>query len=235
MDASVPQQLSLALPAAPHATLADCFVSPPNAWALQSLQAMLGESGFGFLYLYAPAGVGISHWLQALCGEASQQGQSSIYLPLTLLQAHSPEVLQGLEQIELLCIDDIEAVCAEAHWAEALFNLFNRSQALAHKWVVGSHVRPQDLPCSLADLHSRLCCGLSLPLHELNDGEQAALLNWLVQRHRWQITQEALTFILCRAPRSLAALQRVMQQLTQQAIADRRMLTIPYIKQVMGW
>ena len=48
-------------------------------------------------------------------------GQQSIYLPLgELKQPDAHVILQGLEHYDLVVLDDIDQVCADRDWAEAL-------------------------------------------------------------------------------------------------------------------
>ena len=49
------------------------------------------------------------------------------YLPLAELRHTDAAVFEGLELLELVCLDDVDAVAGEALWEHALFDLFNRA------------------------------------------------------------------------------------------------------------
>ena len=60
-----------------------------------------------FIYLYGPHGAGCSHLLQAACHQVDRQKGRSIYLPMKELVDHSPKLLEGIERLQLVCLDDI--------------------------------------------------------------------------------------------------------------------------------
>ncbi len=70
-----------------------------------------------------------THLLRALCNEYIQQQRSAIYVPLNKSQYFSTAVFENLEQQELVCLDDLQAIIGNSEWEIALFDLFNRIKA----------------------------------------------------------------------------------------------------------
>ena len=68
-----------------------------------------------------------SHLLQAACADRVQR--SAIYLPLAEHDGLQPEMLDGLERLELVALDDVDRVAVSAEWNQALFRLINGLQA----------------------------------------------------------------------------------------------------------
>ena len=93
------------------------------------LDDYVGEAGSklvrlsGFIYLFGSKGSGKSHLLQGICHRVSSEGHSAIYL--TALSILEPTVLEGLEQADLVCLDDVDEVLALADWQRAIFHLIN--------------------------------------------------------------------------------------------------------------
>ena len=48
------------------------------------------------------------------------------YVPLDKRTWFVPEVLDGMEQLSLVCIDNIECVAGDELWEMAIFDLYNR-------------------------------------------------------------------------------------------------------------
>ena len=48
------------------------------------------------------------------------------YVPLDKRAYFVPEVLDGMEQLALVCIDNIECIAGDEEWEMAIFNLYNR-------------------------------------------------------------------------------------------------------------
>src|ERR1700722_14701163 len=86
----------------------------------------LGER---FLYLFGKEGVGCSHLLQASCHAARDMGVAAVYVPLREVDRLSPKLMQDLENIPVVCIDDIHCIAGKKEWEEALFHLYNRIRA----------------------------------------------------------------------------------------------------------
>ncbi len=55
------------------------------------------------------------------------------------------------------------------------------------------------------------------------------------ERRGFALEEDAARYILSRAPRSMAALMDVLEQLDQDSMALQRSLTIPFIKSRLGW
>ena len=80
-----------------------------NREALEHLYGLRVGSGGGTC-LWGERGTGKSHLLQAMCTRIAGQGGRSAYLPLGEHAALEPGMLQGLEQLHLVCMDDMDAV-----------------------------------------------------------------------------------------------------------------------------
>ncbi|MDX1353284.1 MAG: DnaA/Hda family protein, partial [Thiomicrorhabdus sp.] len=98
------------------------------AVALNGLQAALLKNSGNAFYLYGKGGVGKTHILQAACRFVTEKGSASVYLPmgddsLPLI----PDVLHGLEQTLLVCLDDMNHLVGDAKWEIALANLITKS------------------------------------------------------------------------------------------------------------
>ena len=115
-------QLALPLALAPHARFATFFAGA-NAALLAHVKTM-GERGTGeSVWVWGAAGSGRSHLLQAACAE--REARSAIYLPLGEHDSLQPEMLDGLEHLELVALDDVDRVAASGEWNRALFRLIN--------------------------------------------------------------------------------------------------------------
>jgi len=198
----------------------------------QLRQLCLGE-GEPFVYLWGEGGTGKSHLLQACCRLAHRQGSAALYLPLTQWCGHSPELLQGLENLELVCLDDVEAVAGMDAWEEGLFHCFNQLRENGTRLVVAAGCSPGGLPIRLRDLRTRLAWGLTLQLHPLDDRDKLAALQLRARQLGLELTPQVGKFLLSRFPRDLPSLWRLLDQLDQATLAAKRRLTIPFLKQYL--
>jgi len=228
------RQLPLALRPRPGQCLAD-FLPGGNAQALAAVQRLTTLPGPAQLYLSGPPGVGKSHLLAGLCGAAETAGLSVGYVPLGEAAQLHPALLDGLESMDLLALDDVQAIAGDPAWERALFGLYNRARDAARRIAVTADRGPAQLPLQLADLRSRLAWGEAYHLQPLQDRDKLLLLAREAGRRGLQLSPEVARYILDRAPRDLPSLLALMERLDSAALAAQRRLTLPFVReQLLG-
>jgi hypothetical protein len=70
--------------------------------------------------ILVPYKEGRSHLLHAACAALSQHGEAVGYVPLDKRTYFMPEVLDGIEQLALVCIDNIECIAGDKSWEMAI-------------------------------------------------------------------------------------------------------------------
>lgn len=201
--------------------------------ALQALGSARPEERF--LYLWGRSGAGLSHLLQAACHHGAAAGLRSQYLPLQELAALDPVgVLEDLEQLDLLCLDDLQAVVGKGDWDRALFHLYNRMREAGTRLLVSARCAPRELTVSLADLQSRLAWGTVYRLEALDDGDKQRALQWRARKRGMDMGDEVAQYILLRGSREPRELFACLDHLDRLSLVEKRRLTIPFVRQVLG-
>lgn len=235
---SQPRQLSLGISLADDATFANFYTQDGSSadQICQALNSLFTEPHEHSVFVWGASGSGLSHLLQASCHKAEQQQMSCQYLPMEELVGFAPEaLLDGLENLDLVCIDGLHCVVGQAHWEQALFNFFNRSKDAGQRLVMAADASPTELAVQLADLKSRLAWGLVFQLPAMDDVEKQRALQKRAQDRGLELSEEVAQFILHRAPRHSGALFDCLNQLDSASLAEQRKLTIPFVKQVLGY
>jgi len=226
------QQLALAIQLNNEATLSD-FCWSNNPLLQQQLQRTLNSQGEKLLYMWGVAGSGKSHILQACCHAVSGT-QSAIYLPLAVLSEWGPQVIDGIEEQALICIDDIEAVASNGAWEEALFHLYNRIRDSGKTiLMITGKLPPAHLPIRLPDLCSRLSWGLVIQLNELNDEDKIKTLKLHAHKRGFELPSAVGQFLLNRCARNMHDLHLLLNQLDEASLSAQRKITIPFVKHIL--
>ncbi|WP_027960905.1 DnaA regulatory inactivator Hda [Halomonas halodenitrificans] len=229
-----PAQLPLGVGLRDDATFVN-FHPGPNATLVGRLTQQLEPGGEPFLYLWGAPGVGRSHLLQAACHAASDHGERTLYLPLEELGHFPPLMLEDIERLDLLAIDDLERVVGRPRWEEALFHAFNRLRDAGKRLVVAAEAPPRQLPVKLPDLASRLTWGLTFHVQGLDDAGRLAALQLRARVRGMQLGDEVARYILHRGSRRLDELFLLLEELDHASLSAQRKLTIPFVKQALGW
>lgn len=190
------------------------FVPGRNAEALAALRALVdGVASERCIYLWGTAGSGRSHLVTALLGRGAWQWQAG----------------GDPERAGLSVLDDVEQLDDAAQ--VALFNRLNAVRADARAACV---VTGASAPAQLAlreDLRTRLGWGLAYPLHPLSDDEKLAALRAHVQARGVHVADDLLPYLLTHLPRDLRTLSAALDALDAFALARKRALTVPLLKE----
>lgn len=182
--------------------------------------------------LWGGASTGKTHLVMAGCRQAA----NALYLPLAGLRARSPAaVLDGLDRLELVALDEFDAVAGSPEWELALFHFHNRLLAAGGRLLIAARASPRALPIGLPDLRSRLLAGHGFGLPVYTEEQLLDILRFRAGRLGLALGMDAARYLLHRLPRELGALVALLHTLDRAALADQRQLTIPFIKDVMGW
>ena len=147
----------------------------------------------------------------------------------------APQILEHSHALSVICVDDLDAVATDSVWQEAMFHCFNEAAESNVLFVVTASRAPRDLDLSLADLRSRMQKGLIFQLQAADDGFKKQILQHRANSRGISLSDQVCDYILQRADRSLAGLIAVLERLDSESFQRQRRLTVPLVKDVMGW
>lgn len=221
---SVPlKQIPLAIGPAPVFTF-DNFLPGANAAALAHLQALHG--GAPPVFLWGPPGSGKTHVLRALA-EQWQAGGAQVgwYDAETCLPWELPS------QPSLLLLDDCERF--DAGQQHAAFALFVEAATQGLAIVASGSAPPVDLELR-EDLRTRLGWGPTFALQPLSELEMRAALRREADRRGILLGDEVIDYLLTRFARDLKHLMRLLDRLDEFALAAKRAVTVPLLRQMLA-
>lgn len=225
-------QLALKFPLSSRARL-DGFVTGDNVELVRLLQELPELPGFTGCFLYGARGVGRTHLLQAACHRQGETAAAAIYLPLAD-PALDPASLEGLEALDLVALDDVDAWLGNADAEQALLGLYQGLQARRGRLLVSARAAATRLEFRYADLGSRLRGLPTYQVHGLDDAGKARVLRRQAAERGLKLSPAVLDFWLARSARDLASLLDELERLDEAAMAAQRRVTVPLIKEVLG-
>ncbi|WP_411728525.1 DnaA regulatory inactivator Hda [Methyloglobulus sp.] len=211
----------------------DGFYPGSNQEILAQLRKTVTGTGEQFIFLWGNAGHGKSHLLHACCHEASNQGFSSFYLDLSDSVSTKPELFTGLEDLEIVCVDNIDALAGREDWESAFFNFFNQHRDNNQRLILSASCASSTLAFTLLDLQTRINWGLSLKIQSLDDNDKIAVLTYKARQKGFEIPPQVAGFLLTHYDRNLSSLWLMLDKLDWASLAAKRKLTIPFLKQIL--
>ncbi len=230
---NTPVQLSLPLYLPDDETFAS-FYPGENPSLLAAIQSAVNQVHASYIYFWSREGGGRSHLLHAACAELSQKGDAVGYVPLDKRAWFVPEVLDGMEELALVCIDNIECIAGDAHWEMAIFNLYNRIVETGRtRLLITGDCTPRRLNLQLPDLASRLDWGQIYKLQPLSDAGKLQALQLRAKLRGFELPEDLGRFLLKRLDREMRTLFIVLNRLDHASITAQRKLTIPFVKEIL--
>ena len=226
-------QLPLHVSFAEDAVFED-YLPGQNAIAIGTLRQSLANLTDHLIYLWGAKGVGVSHLLQASIHDLQVQGFDAVYLPLSECLEYGPEALEGLDQLHAVALDDIDLIADDAQWQEAVFHFYNRMRDSGRHLMVGARCSPLQLALTLPDLKSRLSSGLTISLLPMSDEERVTWVIWKGRRRGLVIGRDVAEFLITRHNQNMKELVTTFDRLDSASLAEKRKITIPFLKQVLG-
>ena len=216
-----------------NGTTLENFLSGPNEEAVGALTRLCAGSGERLTFLWGKAGTGKSHLLEAVCHSAANRGQRTVFLPFGEAADLQPELLAGLEQFSIICIDDIDAIAGNRPWEQAAFNLYNRVEQWGGRLLVTARVPPHQADFELADLASRLSAGLTIQLHCLDENGRRAVVQQRARERGFTVPDDVAVFLLRRCRRDMHSLLDLLERLDRYSLAEQRRITIPFVRSLI--
>lgn len=223
-------QLALPLQLDDYAVF-ESFLPTGNEALVAMLEDTAGNDSGNGCWIWGAEALGKSHLLQAVTAMA---GDRSAYVPLVSLKDAGPDVIDGLERRNLVCLDDIDCVAGDDAWERALFSLFNAIAQEQGQLIVAAGMAPRECPFSLPDLASRLSQLPTFRVAELSDADREAALQLRSSHRGLELPVETARYLMSRSRRDMGSLYHLLDTLDQEALRAKRRLTIPFVRDVLN-
>ncbi|NMP16727.1 MULTISPECIES: DnaA regulatory inactivator Hda [unclassified Thalassotalea] len=211
------------------------FYSLDSGAIVSQLKAFIksdDHSTHGF-YLFGQHSVGKSHLLHASSAFASQLGKSSLCVSLSEIKHLSVEVLNNLEQVDLICLDDLHLIAGNKAWQQGIFDLYNRVIENNKKIILAGNNAANSLLITLPDLVSRISWGFTEQVKPLPDEDKVQAFQHRARGRGIEMQDETVKFLLNRVSRDMNSLLESLDVLDKASITAQRKITIPFIKEVL--
>jgi len=222
-------QLTLSIGTVGSSSFESFLPGAGNVQACDTLKAFCaGQVDEKQILLWGEHASGKTHLLSAVCQDFTARGYQVAYLTGAL--ASQDGALSAMENLDLLCLDDVHLLDAGAQ--ETLFHCINRCRDTGARLIFSSQRPIDELGFSLADLLTRLSWGPVFQLHTLDDEEIPNALALQLTLRGLDVSPDVIEYIVRRYPRNMQALSELVERLDQASLTEQRRITIPLVRRV---
>ena len=225
-----PKQLTFPWNKSFHSSFEGFYIDPKNKQLISILENIsINEN----MYIYGLKNSGKTYLLQSLCNKYSKNDKSSLFLPLKDVIKYGVEIIDSIENMDLVCIDGLEAVSQNKEWEIGLFNLINNAQQTGCRLVFTSSSEEGAINFSLADLDSRIRKFQSHEIFPISDDHLLKALKKITNLRSISLGEKEAQYLITYTKRNIADLIIILESLDQLSMENKRRITIPLIKELL--
>tara|TARA_B100001063_G_scaffold46246_1_gene40097 strand:- start:73 stop:759 length:687 start_codon:yes stop_codon:yes gene_type:complete len=225
-----PKQLTFPWNKSFHSSFEGFYIDPKNKQLISILENIsINEN----MYIYGLKNSGKTYLLQSLCNKYSKNDKSSLFLPLMDVIKYGVEIIDSIENMDLVCIDGLEAVSQNKEWEIGLFNLINNAQQTGCRLVFTSSSEEGAINFSLADLDSRIRKFQSHEIFPISDDHLLKALKKITNLRSISLGEKEAQYLITYTKRNIADLTIILESLDQLSMENKRRITIPLIKELL--
>ncbi len=185
------------------------------------------------IFLWGAANTGKTHVLQAMCRIASETHKRAMYIPMKELSSQDPTSIGELQDLDLVCIDDVQVIAKKPQWENALFNFINHHRTEKTTIVISSLFAPSESLFKLPDLNSRAVWGPVYKLTPLEEDHLDEALSFHAKVRGLELSDEVRSYLLTRYQRDVSTMVGIIEVLDKASLQEQRKVTIPFLKKTL--
>ena len=225
-----PRQLALQIQINERASLNNFFVSKNNNKTIQILKDLLNSNIGAQIFIDDLGSNGKSYLLQAICNDFSNSNNSSIYIPMEEAINLDPSILEGVSELNLICIDDVDLINNRREWEIALFNLINECYEKECFLLLSGSINKLE---AIPDLVSRIKKMETLRLEAINDDELLEATQAISKNLNIEISDKNLNYLMNNSRRDIKTIFRTLSQLEKESLERKKSIGLNLIKEVI--
>ena len=185
------------------------------------------------LFLYGIKKSGKSFLLQSVCNFYASKNKSSLYIPIAEVMKYGISFMDSLDNLDVICIDDIDLINFDKEWEVAIFNLINDCLISKCRLIFSSAFNPSSIKFELKDLISRIKKMDHVELFPVSEDKLNDALNFICNLRSINLGEKEINYLVTYSKRNISDLINVINKLDKTSMQLKRKITVPLIKEVI--
>jgi DnaA family protein len=227
------EQIPLDVQLADHAVF-ETWLAGGNGALVHALKQIAEARTFAVCWLWGGPESGKSHLLQACVNEAHRHQFRTAYLPVGPGSELEPGMVENMDDLDVVCIDDIDAVAGHDDWEQAIFGLFEGLRQRGSRLVMSAGKSPLHCGYALPDLVSRFSSGATFRVHPLSDDDKIRAMQLRASWRGLEMSDDVANFLFARVARGNRFLFDLLDRLDKKALVEQKRMTIPFVRSFLA-
>ena len=185
------------------------------------------------LFLYGIKKSGKSFLLQSVCNFYASKNKSSLYIPIAEVMKYGISFMDSLDNLDVICIDDIDLINSNKEWEIAIFNLINDCLISKCRLIFSSALNPSSIKFDLKDLISRIKKMDHVELFPVSKDKLNDAINFICNLRSINLGEKEINYLVTHSKRNISDLINIINKLDKTSMQLKRKITIPLIKEVI--
>ena len=174
------------------------------------------------IYIWGDKSFGKSHLLYAACNYFGEKNKKCVYLPLSENKKFEPDILDGFDNYDLVCIDNIDLIFQKEDWEYSFFVLINKILDKSKKIIFTSSSSLALNNINLKDFHSRLSSSLIFMINSPNDTTKENILKRVILEKEYNINIDICEYLLKRKDRDIDSLLKIIDKIGNYSLSTNK-------------
>ena len=185
------------------------------------------------IFLYGLKKSGKSFLLQSVCNFYASKNKSSLYIPIAEVMKYGISFMDSLDNLDVICIDDIDLINSNKEWEIAIFNLINDCLISKCRLIFSSPLNPSSIKFDLKDLISRIKKMDHVELFPVSKDKLNDAINFICNLRSINLGEKEINYLVTHSKRNISDLINIINKLDKTSMQLKRKITVPLIKEVI--
>jgi chromosomal replication initiation ATPase DnaA len=149
-------------------------------------------------------------------------------------KTHLTQIWAGKDTQGNHIFDDADSLIGDEAQEKTLFHAYNLAKEQGNKLIITLSKSPEFLEFVLPDLASRLRASPQVEILSPDDIALGTVMVKLFHDRQLKVEPDVIAYILPRIERSFNALRSLVQRIDENALAEKRSVTIPLVRSLIA-
>ena len=141
--------------------------------------------------------------------------------------------MDSLDNLDVICIDDVDLIYSEKEWEIAIFNLINDCLISKCRLIFSSAFNPSSIKFDLKDLISRIKKMDHVELFPVSKDKLNDAINFICNLRSINLGEKEINYLVTHSKRNISDLINIINKLDKTSMQLKRKITVPLIKEVI--